>query len=227
MNNTLHSLFSVCRLSINEVPVIKQPDNYPFRAYFANLLSYPDEVKNCQLSTQGFYKDLSGHFGPESFQSNDGAVFRNKLFRVNYESTKPYSSEGARFFGRLNLDLTSIETGLPFGTKVRLELKKANDSFVLMREAADTEQYKIVITSCYLYLPVALLSAPVYNELSNVLTNKSATLHFRKCEIRTLTIPKSKLEFNSDILYPDDIPCRLIFAFVDEKAREGKLTFLV
>lgn len=201
--------------------MIKQPDFYPYKAYIANVLSYPDEVKNCQLSTNGFYKDLSGHFANSEYDNNDGASFRNKHFRVNFDENKPYSPKGARFFGRLHLDLSSIETGLPFGSKVRIELVKNNDAFVINREPNDTENYKIDITDCYLYLPIAQLSASVYNELSNVLKNKSAALHFRKTEVRVLPIPRDKIEFNSDNLYPDDIPCRIIVAFVEQKALAG------
>lgn len=219
INNVLHSLFSVCRLYINEQPVVKQPDYYPYKAYFANVLSYHDEIKNCQLSTSGFYKDLAGHF--DEFTDNDGAAFRNQLFRQKYKESGPYKSEGTRFFGRLHLDLSSIDTGLPFGTKVRLELLKSSDAFMLMREKDDNENYKIKITACYLFLPIAQLSAPVYTELKSVLENKSASLHFRKVEVRPITVPKGKIEFNSDLLYPDDVPCRLICAFVEEKAREG------
>ena len=65
------------------------------------------------------------------------------------------------------------------------------------------------------------VNAPVYTELSTILSHKSASLHFRKTEIRLLSVPKDKLEYNSDLLYPDDSPCRITFAFVDEKAREG------
>jgi len=178
------------------------------------VLTYPDEVKNCQLSTIGFYKDLAGHFDNESFQDNDGAIFRNKLFRKNYDLTKEYRPEGARFFGRLHLDLSSIDTGLPFNTKARIELVRNSDAFVLMKEPNDNEQYRIEITSCYLYLPTAQLSAPVYTELSHLLSDKNASLHFRKTEVRTLSIPRDKIEYNSDILFPADIPCRLIFAFI-------------
>jgi len=81
-------------------------------------------------------------------------------------------------------------------------LEKSKDSFVLMREPTDTENYKIVITHCYLYVPIAQLSIPVYNELSSIMTTKSVALHFRKTEIRPLTIPAYKTEFCSDNLFP-------------------------
>ena len=165
-------------------------------------MSYCDEVKNCQLSTQGYYKDLSSHFDNAAYDVNDGASHRSKCFRTNYDDSKPYREDGAKFFGRLHLDLVSIDTGLPFGTKVHIELEKSKDSFVLMREPTDTENYKIVITHCYLYVPIAQLSIPVYNELSSIMTTKSVALHFRKTEIRPLTIPAYKTEFCSDNLFP-------------------------
>ena len=84
VNNTLHSLFSVVRLSINDVPIIKQPDYYPYKAYIANLLSYSNELKNGQLATQGFYSELSGHWNTDD-AVNAGYVSRRKLFRKNFE----------------------------------------------------------------------------------------------------------------------------------------------
>lgn len=90
-----------------------------------------------------------------------------------------------------------------------------------MREANDNEDYKIVITSCNLYIPVAQVSASVYNELNSLITSKSIALNFRRTEVRLLAIPREKEEFNSDNLFPNDVPCRVIFCFVEEKARKG------
>lgn len=85
VNNVLHSLFSIVRVSINEVPVVKQPDNYPYKAYIGNLLSYSNELKNGQLATQGWYSDLSGHLSQDDYDINIGYSSRSKLFRKNYE----------------------------------------------------------------------------------------------------------------------------------------------
>ena len=98
---------------------------------------------------------------------NQGFGSRNKLFRVGGLRTGAYKPEGARFFGKLNLDLSSCESGLPPGTKVRIELDKAPDSFILFKDPSDTEEYKFKILDCVLYVPIAQLSLPVFNQLNH------------------------------------------------------------
>jgi len=205
-NNVLHSLFSIVRVSINEQPIVKQPDNYQYKALFASLFSYSDEFKNAQLASVGYYKDISGHM--DDFGVNTGAQQRNRLFRKNGDDDEDYRSEGVKFFGRLQLDLVSLDCGIPPGTKVQIQLVKSPSKFVLNREKTDKENYRIQIVECYLYVPIAQVSAPIYNEISSVLARKSVSLHFRKTEIRPLSIPRNKEDFYSESLFPDDIPCR-------------------
>ena len=69
--------------------------------------------------------------------------------------TKEYRSDGVRFFGRLYLDLHSLDSGLPPQTKAQIQLVKNKSSFVLMREKSDTENYEIKITQCNLFVPIA------------------------------------------------------------------------
>lgn len=135
--------------------------------------------------------------------------------------TKEYRSDGVRFFGRLYLDLHSLDSGLPPQTKAQIQLVKNKSSFVLMREKSDTENYEIKITQCNLFVPIAQVSAPIFNELNTVFSSKNVSLHFRKSEIRLLNIPKDKEDFYSENLFPDDIPCRLTFCFVNDDARQG------
>ena len=217
----LHSLFSAVRVIINEQPVVKQPDNYHYKAYFAQLLSYSDEYKSCQSSTVGYYKELNEFMTGADFAKNNGFSQRNGLFRKQFQADNEYRKDGAEFFGRLQLDLNSAENGLPPGTKVRFELVKSSDAFVLMREPDDTEEYQMKITHCYLYIPIAQVSTSIYTEVSSLLSSKSVAIHYRKTEVRPLTIPLQKREFDSHNLFPDDIPCRIIFAFVNDKSRQG------
>jgi len=200
-NNILHSLFSAVRVSINEQPVVKQPDNYHYKAYFAQVFSYSDEYKNAQGATVGFYKDVAGHLTPKDYTVNVGYQNRHLLFRTNYDAAKPYRKDGAELFGRLQLDFVSLESGVPPGTKIHIELVKNCDKFLIMREKLDdqpedTEEYKVKILDCYLFVPIAQVSAPIYSELSSILTSKSISLHFRRTEIRPLMIPRNKEEFN-------------------------------
>jgi len=54
---------------------------------------------------------------------NSGFYSRNRLFRKNFKADGEYKKEGARFFGKLNLDLVSIDTGLlPGSNIIKLDL---------------------------------------------------------------------------------------------------------
>ena len=218
-NNLLHSIFHSVRLIVNDKPITTSESHYPYKAYITHCLTYSAETKSCQLACQGYYADLAGHFGPEA--NNTGFNTRSQLFRVDGKKTNPYSGNGTRLFGKLLLDLASCPTGLPPGTKVKIELTKADDAFVLMCPETDTEKYKLQILDCNLYVPVAQLSASVHREISSILTHRSIGLHFRKIEILPISLPPNKQEFNSDNLFVDDFPCRIVIVFVESAAKNG------
>ena len=123
--------------------------------------------------------------------------------------------------------IVSAEAGLPPNTKVKIELEKANDEFLLMKQSGDIENYKLKITNICLYIPIAQLSAAVFNELNTYMTRKidpqPVGIHYRRTEVRPVTFPKNKQEYFSDGLFTDsEMPCRICLCFVETKAKIGK-----
>jgi hypothetical protein len=222
VNNILHSLWESVRLTINDVPVSLSPGLYPYKAYITNCLTYGSEAKGSHLQTQGWYVDTI-ETDCEPGDNNLGWESRRDILHENYDKTKPFRKDGVTFFGRLMHDLMSCETGLPPLTKVKIELEKAKDSFCIkVGNKADTEKYKILIEKIALYVPVAQLSQTVFNELSTIRTSKPVAIHFRRLEVRPVTIHKDKSELYTESLFPDsDLPCRIILAFVDSKSKNG------
>ena len=158
------------------------PGGYPYKSYITNCLTYSSLVKAAQLATQGWYGDFSGHFGPS--ETNSGWTERVQLFRENYLDEKPYRKNGITLFGRLMHDLVSCESGLPPMTKVKIELDRAEDAFLLMCNKSDTEKYTVKIANICLFVPVAQLSEPVYREINTILSGKgkepkSIAIHYR------------------------------------------------
>ena len=201
INNIAHSLFESVRLTINDLPISISPNNYGYKSYINNVLTYSQIIKDTQLSQQGWYSDLSSHM--ESDNNNSGFNQRNSAFRKNFKTNEIYRPEGATFFARLLHDLVSAEAGLPPNTKVKIELEKASDEFLLMKQAGDTEKYKLKITNICLYIPIAQLSAAVFNELNIFMTQKNdpqpVGIHYRRTEVRPITFPKNKQEYFSGI----------------------------
>jgi hypothetical protein len=212
VNNLLHSMFEAVRIIVNDAHISVAPNNYPYKAYISNCLTYPPSVKTAQLACQGWYSDMAPHMGPTS--SNSGYEARSLLFRENNDSTKPYKKGGTTLFGRLFHDLVSCRTGLPPNTKVKFELDRSSDEFVIMCPKADeSEKYKLKILSIALFIPVAQLSSSVFNEISSIMTRKNEpkviAIHYRRIEVRPVLIAKNKVEFYSDSVFPDaDLPCR-------------------
>ena len=225
-NNILHTLFSSVSLSINNVQISTAPDNYCYKAYITNLLSYPGYAKSTHLQLQGYADDTPNFFDSAESRNNFGFGIRNGMFRKNFDDSLAYRPEGAQFCGRLYHELSSCETGLPPNTKVRFLLTKNDDPFILQSDKEDTEKYKVKITSIYLTVPIAELSQNVYNELSYLMSKKEdttpVTIQFRKFEVMPMSVPKFKQDYQTGDLFTDgDLPCRIVLAFVDAKARLG------
>ena len=225
-NNILHTLFSSVTLTINNTCLTTSPENYCYKAFITNMLSYSASAKSTHLQLQGYSDDNPGNFDSANPLVNFGFAQRNNLFRKDYKSTNGYRPDGAQFCGRLYHELTSCETGLPPNTKVRLVLTKNLDSFILQSDETDEEQYKVKITSIDLTVPIAQLSQNVFDELSYLMSKKEdvrpVTIQYRRIEIRPISIPKDKVDFQSGDLFPDaDLPCRIVIGFVDARARIG------
>jgi hypothetical protein len=163
----------------------------------------------------------------EPSDNNLGFIERSQYFREQNDSTKPYRKSGAWFMGRLMHDLVTCTTGLPPQTKVRIDLEKSDDKFVILKKSNDTENYKLKILNICLYVPVAQLSQPVFNEIEAILSRKeepnAIALHHRRVEVRPISIIKNKIEFYSDSLFPEsDLPCRIVLCFIETDAKNGK-----
>lgn len=227
-NNVLHSLWETCRISINDTLLTTNARDYHYKSYITTAISYSMGAKSTHLQTSGWYHDTSGFFN-NSDDTNIGFNQRNRLFREDGDSTKNYKSDGSEFFGRIFHDLISCESGLPPNTKVKIELDRAPDSFVLQSSSSDNEKYQVKILNANLYVPVAQLSISVYTELSNYMARivdgtfrNDVAIHYRRLEIRPVAIPNGNRDYYTKSLLSDsDTPCKVILCFVESNAKAG------
>jgi hypothetical protein len=90
----------------------------------------------------------------------------------------------------------------------------------------DDEKYVLKIENICLFVPVAQLAAPVFQELNSIMTRKNEpktiTIHYRRIEVRQFSLGHDKQEFNSDTLFTDsDLPCKIVICFVNAKDKIG------
>ena len=182
-------------------------------------------MKSCQLQSQGYYSDLSDHFGADSV--NTGFTQRSCLFRKNFQPDNDFKTGGTTLIGRLHHDLITTSVPLPPGTKIVIELDRSEDEFVILTPKTETEKYQLKLLNVCLYMPIAQLSQSVYQEFSALWTKPkdlqsgAVNIHYRRSEIRTISIASNAQEFNSDVLFSDEAPCRLVFVLVDTAAKNG------
>lgn len=223
--NVAHSMWESVNININDRDITANAALYPYKAYISNTLSYDDFVKANQLSTQGYYKDFAGHM---NVLNNSGFDSRNNLFRKSFDPLQPYREDGAVFIANLHHDLVNTEPGLPPGTKVKIELTRSTDKFVLMKEEDDNTKYKLKLVEIQLFVPIAQLSERVFNEINLLRTkttdNKPIGLQYRRLDVRPIIIPQHAQDFWSDLLLRDDVPARVVLVFVETEAKDGDMT---
>ena len=169
-------------------------------------MTYSTIVKLSQLSSEGWYGDTSHHMDGDT--QNSGFMERNQLFRIKFDVEEEYRPDGATFFGRLLLDLSSASCGLPPSCKVKIELDRTSDEFFLLSLKTDPEKYKVKLLNVCLYVPVAQLSQTVYNQISTLHAKQDVAIHYRRLEVRPFSLNRNSEEFNSNNLFVEEIPCR-------------------
>ena len=80
VNNWLHSLFSQVDVYINDTLVTPSSNTYPFRAYVDTFLSYGDEAKNTQLTSQLWYKDTAGHMDATTVDGGNTGLVERRVY---------------------------------------------------------------------------------------------------------------------------------------------------
>lgn len=112
-------------------------------------------------------------------------------------------------------------SGLPPGCKVKFELEKSRPEFFVMSMPDDDEKYQVKFLNIALYVPVAQLSQPLYNQILSIQAKQDVSIHFRRQEVRSINLPRNSEEFNSTTLFLSEIPCRLTFCFVETSKKLG------
>ena len=113
------------------------------------------------------------------------------------------------FINRLHHDLVDAGLPLPPQTKVNFTLQRAPDAFVLMvgkkftdPVVDDNEKYKLSLLNISLYVPVGVLSDPMYKSIIGRWPTEPIVYHYRPTSITCTNIALGTSEWISDSLFP-------------------------
>ena len=227
-NNLLSTLFSSCIMKINDDIITASGELYPYKCYVSKILTYSAETKMCHFFTSGYVQDFDSLTGSiEATSSNVGWLFRSQMFRTNYGADTPYRPEGVTLVGPFEHELSNCEKCLPPSTKVSFNLIRSSDEFSLMKQidsesGEDTNKYKLLLTSCSLFVKVGTMSEPIYRELSARFEKEDLKYQYRKVIVKAITVPPFNQEFLTGNLFPDsETPFRIHFFLVKSEAKNG------
>ena len=209
VNNWLHSLFSQVDVYLNDTLVTPSSNTYPFRAYVDTVLSYGDEVKNTQLTSQLWYKDTTGHMDATHVDGgNTGLVERRRYIA---------ESRIVEMMGRLHVDLFLQDRFLLNGVSVKIRLVRSKDAFSLMAGGQNPD-YKVQIVDAVLFARKAVLSPTVQMAHMKALEKGTAKYPIRPVDCKVYSIPQGAMSHTHENLFLGTLPKRLILWCIDNDA---------
>ena len=206
LNNWLRSIFSQVDVYLNDTLVTPSSNTYPFRAYVDTVLSYGDEAKNTQLTSQLWYKDTAEHMYATTVDGgNTGLVERRRYIA---------ESRIVEMMGRLHVDLFLQDRFLLNGVSVKIRFVRSKDAFSLMAGGQNPD-YKVQIVE-------AVLSPTVQMAHIKALEKGIAKYPIRPVDCKIYSIPQGAMSHTCDNLFLGTLPKRLILWCTDNDAYNGE-----
>ena len=224
VNNVLHSLFSSCRIMLEDVLVNPSPENYQYKAYMMNLLNYGVEAEYSHMATFGWYRDTKGEFDAAD-NGNQGFADRNALFRRDHSKAfDSYHNEPVTFIGKLITDLQISQPGIPPGIEITVDLKYTPHEFRLMSDKADPVKYNLDIVSLNLLMPVATLTEEIYTSFHRLFAKNDVRLHYKRSEVKVIHVAEGRMDGGADHLFVNTLPpSKIVIGIVRTKAFRGDM----
>ena len=211
--NFLHTLWSQVDVYLNGSLVTQSNNNYPYRAYIENLLSFGQEAKNSQLSALLWHHNTSGHF--------DSCATANK----GYTQRKALAAESKEIdmMGKLHIDLTFQNRYLLNGVEVRLRLIRSKDLFCLHGNA-NQAQNKVSLKEVTLFVRKVKPNPAVQLAHVKALQHATAKYPLRRVEVKSFTVLTGNRSITKENLFLGQLLTRLVVGVVDNDAYNGVIT---
>ena len=214
VNLWLSSLFSQVNVYLQQKLIGSAGTNYPYKAYLEVLLNYGIDAKESQCQTQLYYKDDSeamDQTNPDKAPVNPGLIWRNKLSK---------NSAIVDMEGPLYIDFFQTNRYLINNVETRIKLFQSKNAFRLMA-AGDSPSYRVIITEVIFKACKVTLSPDMIAAHDETIQKTPALYPFTRTEVKTFAIPKGAYNFSLNDMFQNEVPTRVIVAFVDGSTYSG------
>ena len=210
MNNLgIATLFSDASLSISGTQIEGGASDYPYLAYFKNVMQFTPDAQASTMTAMGWYKDQAGKFDDKA---NTGFVKRQTLVG-NSQTVELY---GPVFFDFFNQDRHLINQA-----ELRIKFTPNKPEFILHSYATKAPKFKIVFDQVVLYLERLKMNSSVINGHALGLKTQNAHYFINHTNLLSYTIPTGQKSHTKDSLFMDVAPKMLMIAInpMDKSAR--------
>ncbi|KAK3107428.1 hypothetical protein FSP39_014345 [Pinctada imbricata] len=213
VNLTLQSMFSQVDVTLQGKSVSSTTTHYPYKCMIETLLSYGDEAKSSQLTSQLFYKDSSGQL-----DDNDVTQGRNTAL---YDRAKYFTGgKSVDLEGPLMADVFNMERYILNQVAVGVRLYRSKGEFCLMTNELGPN-FQIFIEDIILKVCKLQINPAVIYGHAEVMKTVPALYPYTRTEVKMMAIPSGQVNFTWDNMFQGIRPNKLIVGFVDSQAVAG------
>ena len=216
VNLFLQSMFSQVEVTMQGKLVTSTTSHYPYKAMIQTLLSYGDEAKTSQLTSQLWEKDTAGHLDDNDI---DGGVnvglYKRSLY---FARSMTVDMEGPIYH-----DLFQVDRLILNQVAINVRLTRARPEFYLMTNAASPD-FKVLIEDIVLKACKVQINPAVIYGHAEILKSVNAKYPFTKTEVKQIAIAAGTVNFDQDQLFQNIRPNRVVVGFVNALGAAGDYT---
>lgn len=163
--------FSQIEVTMQGKLVTSTTSHYPYKAMIQTLLSYGNEAKTSQLTSQLWEKDTAGHFDDDVNGGNNAGLYQRSLYFAG--------SITADMEGPLYHDLCQVDRLILNQVAINVRLTRARPEFCLMTKAASPD-FKVLIEDIVLKACKVQINPVVIYGHAEILKSVNAKYPFTK-----------------------------------------------
>lgn len=145
----------------------------------------------------------------------------NRSLEWRYNITK--NNKELELYGRLFLDLSTMETYLPTNIDLRLKINFNSFNFSLLSDQA-TEMAAIMISDATLYTTLVTPQASIMLAQERLFQTRNVNVHFKRTIVKQFIIPGGQRTYSINNAFMGNIPRLILYWMTDQSAAAGDIT---
>ena len=207
VNLFLQSMFYQVEVTMQGKLVTSTTNHYPYKAMIQTLLSYSNEAKASQLTSQLWKKDIACHFDDDDVNGggNTGLYQRSLYFA---------GSITVDMEGPLYRDLFQVDRLILNQVAINVRLTRARPEFCLMTNAT-SPNFKVIIEDIVLKACKVQINPAVIYGHAEILKSVNVKYPFTKTEVKQIAIAAGTVNFYQDQLFQNIRPNRVVVGLIN------------